>query len=271
METTEELNIRISFNRKSARLLLVVFFLCWHPGFIGSESLTLTTYYPAPYGGYVSILTTGNTILARDGGVNTRVAVGSGSPTSKLHVFGGGSTTVDMIVNGRMQTGDGNGNGGVWLSNAQDGFVGNTTIGNAGGNGVGLWVNGASGSGWGLLVSKANRNVGINTVNPSEKLHVANGNIRIENGNLNIGGDGNSTGFITGICRPVAYTLNAGGTCLSAGFGYRVMATYSSPGGSCATGGMIFRGGVLQDPNRWIPLTVQGCSGTMLCCRIRDW
>lgn len=39
-----------------------------------SETVQLTTYYPAPYGAYASMLTTSNTFLARDNG---NVAIGS--------------------------------------------------------------------------------------------------------------------------------------------------------------------------------------------------
>lgn len=262
METTE-LNIRISFSRKSVLSLLVLFFLCWHPGFIASENLVLTTYYPAPYGGYVNILTTGRTLLARDGTVAGGSIVGIGTnnpdPGSKVHIAGAGSGSVDLRVNGRLMTGaDGSGNGGMWLGSATDGFVGNN-----GGN-IGFWT---SGAGWNAFqINKANGRVGINTMNPTERLHVAGGNIRIEDGNLNISGNGASTGFINGLCQTVGYALNAPASCFSAGSGYRVIATYSSS--SCSSGGLIFRGGVLQDPNRWIPLNIEGCTGTMLCCRI---
>lgn len=265
MENTEELNIRISFNRKSALLFLVVFFLCWRPGYIDSESLTLTTYYPAPYGGYVSILTTNQTLLARDAG-NVGIRTGATAPRRPLDVNG------EIVTAARMTM-------------AQD--MTNTSLtwhlDNAGGRfRIFQQPNINSAGTERLTILSGNGNVGINTTNPTERLHVNGGNVRVENGNinivggpaggnLNISGDGSNSGFITGICGLVNYTLNAGGTCLSAGSGYRVMATYSSPTGSCATGGMIFRGGVLQDPDRWIPLTVQGCSGTMLCCRIRDW
>lgn len=85
METMQELNIRIRLGRKNLLPLFVLFFLFWHPGFIGSESLTLTTYYPAPYGGYVSLLTTSQTLLARDGG---NVGIGTANPAMKLHVAG---------------------------------------------------------------------------------------------------------------------------------------------------------------------------------------
>lgn len=87
METMEELNIRLSFSKKTVLPLLALFFLCWHPGFIGSESLTLTTYYPAPYGGYVSLLSTSQTLLARDGG-NVGIGTGATAPAQKLHVMG---------------------------------------------------------------------------------------------------------------------------------------------------------------------------------------
>lgn len=88
----KELNIRISITRRGALGLLSLFFLCWHPGFIGSESLQLTTYYPAPYGGYVSLLASGgtnaapaNTLLVRDAG---RLGIGTAgnAPTSKVDI-----------------------------------------------------------------------------------------------------------------------------------------------------------------------------------------
>ncbi|OGR77148.1 MAG: hypothetical protein A2X32_07660 [Elusimicrobia bacterium GWC2_64_44] len=89
---TKELNIRISITRRGALGLLSLFFLTWHPGFIGSESLQLTTYYPAPYGGYVSLLASGgtnaapaNTLLVRDAG---RLGIGTAAnaPTSKVDI-----------------------------------------------------------------------------------------------------------------------------------------------------------------------------------------
>lgn len=52
---------------------------------LGSESVTLTTYYPAPSGIYTRMITTGDTYLARDGGV---VGIGTASPSGKLHVLG---------------------------------------------------------------------------------------------------------------------------------------------------------------------------------------
>jgi hypothetical protein len=63
---------------------------------LGSESVTLSTYYPAPSGVYTNMITTSNTYLARDGG---NVGVGTSAPSAKLHVNGttrlGGAVTVN--------------------------------------------------------------------------------------------------------------------------------------------------------------------------------
>lgn len=93
---TKEIIFKIKFNRHQAMALLALFFLAWHPAFLGSETLTLTTYYPAPYGGYVSLLTTQQTLLARDAG---RVGIGTPNPVDKLGIAGGG---IDVAGGGIM-------------------------------------------------------------------------------------------------------------------------------------------------------------------------
>ena len=77
--------------RTKCVLVLTAFLLSWRPEFLEAESLNLTTYYPAPYGGYISLLTTGgtvapgvNTVLARDYG---RVGIGTAAPRAKLSVM----------------------------------------------------------------------------------------------------------------------------------------------------------------------------------------
>lgn len=86
--------IEFRLTRSKVLALLAAFFLCWHPAMLGSETLTLTTYYPAPYGGYARLLTTDQALLARDGGA---VGIGTGSTDltaaayedNKLTIFGG--------------------------------------------------------------------------------------------------------------------------------------------------------------------------------------
>ncbi|MBI4056533.1 MAG: hypothetical protein HY399_03190 [Elusimicrobia bacterium] len=46
---------------------------------LSTEQLTMTTYYPAPYGVYNTIITTGQTTLARDSGT---LVIGNGTPAS---------------------------------------------------------------------------------------------------------------------------------------------------------------------------------------------
>lgn len=60
-------NIPDKFPKMKFILTAAAVLFCGFPLNLGSETLTLVTYYPAPYGGYASILTTGRTLLARDG------------------------------------------------------------------------------------------------------------------------------------------------------------------------------------------------------------
>lgn len=67
---------------------------------LGSESVTLTTYYPAPSGVYTQMITTNNTFLARDGGalgIGTSATLGAGD---KVAIMGGnvGIGTTDPSV-----------------------------------------------------------------------------------------------------------------------------------------------------------------------------
>ena len=75
---------RPGFAGRNALFILAGLFLCWPP-FLAAETLTLTTYYPAPYGAYASILTTDKTLLARDKG---NVGIGIPNPAAKLDVAG---------------------------------------------------------------------------------------------------------------------------------------------------------------------------------------
>ena len=86
---TITLDFRLHFTKRGVLIALTAFFLVWQPKFLGSETLTLTTYYPAPYGGYASLLTTGKTLLARDG---ESVGVGTPTPGAKLDIKGLGNT-----------------------------------------------------------------------------------------------------------------------------------------------------------------------------------
>lgn len=118
------------------------------------------------------------------------VGIGIIPPTVRLDVMGTGGATVDLRVNGRIQTGDGAGNGGVWLNNAQDGFVGNN------GGTVGFW---SPSQGWNMMtINKTNGNVRIATttaptVTPAQA-DAANHKLTVRGGFVSFGGYNNDPG-----------------------------------------------------------------------------
>ncbi|MDO8757111.1 MAG: hypothetical protein Q7J64_03790, partial [Elusimicrobiota bacterium] len=91
-----KLSFDLTFSRRfitsSATLAIM---LCAVPE-LDSESVTLSTYYPAPSGVYTNMITTSDTYLARNGG---NVGIGTVSPGAKLDVSGVGRfqgvTTLD--------------------------------------------------------------------------------------------------------------------------------------------------------------------------------
>lgn len=103
--------VRLELRRAHLRGLLAALALAVAPAELGSETVTLTTTYPAPFGVYTQIITTGrkagqplDTTLNRDGG-NTILAAGGGSvgigvpsPSRTLDVAGGAKFTGSVRV-----------------------------------------------------------------------------------------------------------------------------------------------------------------------------
>lgn len=79
------ISIRIEINRSQLKGTLALILLVWAATKLSSETMTLTTYYPAPVGVYRFMTTTQKTVLARDGG---SVGIGTASPGYKLDVVG---------------------------------------------------------------------------------------------------------------------------------------------------------------------------------------
>lgn len=116
----EQKTIRLNFDLslvygpRTFRAPLAALMMLAAAGDLNSESVTLSTYYPAPSGVYTNMITTGNTYLARDGGAASRVGIGTITPGSKLSVAGSlsmGSYSGDaapanaLIVGGRVGVG----------------------------------------------------------------------------------------------------------------------------------------------------------------------
>jgi len=95
--------ITVKFKKGKILFLPAFLFFAWRPGPLCAETLVLTTYYPAPYGGYVSILTTGRTALARDA---EYVTIGKdGDLVDKLLV--NGNITATNNISGKSVLSDG--------------------------------------------------------------------------------------------------------------------------------------------------------------------
>jgi hypothetical protein len=110
-----------------------------------SESVTLSTYYPAPSGVYTNMITTSNTYLARDGG---NVGIGTTGPVAKLDVNGtvnvAGTATLRAGVTGAMGiipnyaawASYGTGDGGAAIYNDAGAYQGLMLVGNNSGGGL---------------------------------------------------------------------------------------------------------------------------------------
>jgi hypothetical protein len=102
----------------------------------------------------------GTTVLADVGG---NVGIGTTTPNAKLHINGNGGSNVDLLINGRITTGDASSAGGMYVNSAQSMFVGQSSS-----TALGFYNNGA----WRLTVDN-NGSVGIGTTSPDAKLAVA--------------------------------------------------------------------------------------------------
>lgn len=104
--------------------LAAVLFL---PAALSTESMTLTTFYPAPYGVYTQLRSTRNTFLAYQG---DRVGIGTVTPGSKLGINGevavgsaysaNAAPSGGMIVQGLVGLGTNAPDSGAALSPAKD-------------------------------------------------------------------------------------------------------------------------------------------------------
>ena len=249
MENENIVTLQVKLTRGRTLFLLALFFLCCHTRPLGSETLQVTTYYPAPYGGYVNLLTTGQTLLARDSG-NVGIRTGTVLPPRRpLDVNG------EVVALGRFTMAqDGTSTSPTW-------HIDNNLFGQAPGLGDRFRIfrqPNISTNGTEFFSINSSGFVGISNgaFAAMRRLHV-DGDVRI--GTSNSAGTGN----LYGLCHTQTFG-NGISTCNSG----LVTAIY---GNECSTGGMLLMAtgpDPLKNGGFWIPHKAQNCWGTMLCCRI---
>ncbi len=239
---TKELDLSIRVGRRGILALLTAFFVCWHPGFIGSETLQLTTYYPAPYGGYVNILTTSNTTLARDNG---NVGVGTSAPAQKFQVNSAANSAFVVTTAGNV---------GIGLTSPAEKLDVNGTV--KWGTNRGRLVNDQGASielgGTGTPYIDFSRNASEDF--SARLILIAANTLRIE-GNLQI------SGTLTGMCERRTYTVGPAVSCTA---GYSVMGFLGD--GTPRVQGFLPLSATSVGTGTYIVLG-EDWGGTMICCK----
>jgi hypothetical protein len=171
-----------------------------------AETVTISTYYPSPYGSYqqldttnlTSLATAGGNVLMVGGGGN--VGIGTNNPAAKLHVEAGGAIRPRFVspTDSMLE---------FYNGNNRRSFVGWKNSGDAPAPaGVYLWNTDNTPIFFGTTNAErvriaANGNMGVGTNNPAHLLHVngnayVSGNLRLQaggqQGNLQITCDGNN-------------------------------------------------------------------------------
>ena len=184
-----EFRIYVPSFQLSRRVLkwgLVCGFLLFLTASTSTESVTLTTYYPAPAGAYNNMVTIGNTWLARDpqtSGAQSFVEIGTNegvpNPNTKLIVTGYNGNDSQLVAFGTNDPSLGGtvGSGFTINTNQPTSFA-------IGQNGAPAFALNASPGGWQMFdhaaggwtqgLSEAYGNVGIQTGSPSQRLDVEN-------------------------------------------------------------------------------------------------
>lgn len=115
MTQTKEIILKLRLSAKHLLAVVALSLIIWRPAVLDSANMTMTSYYPAPYGGYGQLMTTGNTFLAEDSSAVNFLSRGGGRTCI-------GSSTADSSGYCNKSSGTGSGAGIYTYGNAYFGL-----------------------------------------------------------------------------------------------------------------------------------------------------
>lgn len=244
--------LRIAVRRRTAAgcaALAALILAGLHAQPLSTEQLTMTTYYPAPYGVYKTMRVTDDAHLAYTTG---NVGIGTLTPSGKLHVTGTGN--VILNTSGNLGVGTSNpqakvhfaGSGGNMLFDGNNGIVAIGTL-----DTTPIYATG-------IKLALSNMHVQGNENGAWLRVGDAWGQngVYSESGNLVLGsasgitslGNYNDGQFMGQMCRAVYYAVGGETPCPNSGRGWTIVGYGSAAG--------IIDGGAVPS------------SGYMHCCKI---
>jgi hypothetical protein len=205
-------SLTIRLGRRELAALAGLAVVAFFPGSLSTEQLTMTTYYPSPYGVYDQMRSQNNTFLAYNTGA---VGIGTTSPAAntKLHVAGNGNRTQ---IDGQL------GVGGAYTDTYGTGISVTGRNVHVQGNENGQWLR--VGDAWGL-----------------NGMYSENGDLVMgsQTGRVRIGPDDSQ--YLANSCRFVGYAFGNTQYCPNGGQGWSAIG-WSSNNGRIEGGGIPVAG-----------------------------
>lgn len=100
MKNTEEMIVKIRISARYILAAIALALIVWRPAVIESASMTMTSYYPAPYGGYNQLLATGQAYLGDSSSFSSVVENSSADSVAVYMARNGGKICVGSSNNG---------------------------------------------------------------------------------------------------------------------------------------------------------------------------